>query len=354
MMSYSRPLILGLAALFSAYHIVLGIYSLNVPASKTPIIVAMVLYGTASIASLWPSSPARMSLGLACFNVAVAAALPLIVCNQLDGSSRGNGYATWYVAAVGTLLTVTATRKRPGLAWIGVLFLVVQTILWAGAGALGSMGVIGSVVWVATAALLSRALSKAARDAQQFAHAEREAARWQAAQEAHIYERQVRLTHTTRLALSMMHRIVASGGTLEETERQECRYLEAAIRDEIRGRSLLNDAVREQVMLARRRGVIVTLLDEGTMDDLDGDDLEQVLNTLAAALARTSADTIIVRTAADGSDTAVTVVALRSPDPNAQPTGDDEPADEVTLWLEIPRTVAVETPNSAKTVPLPA
>ena len=340
MMPHSRPLILGLAALFSTYHLLLGIYSINLPASKAPVIAAMVLYAIASVASLWPSSPVRMSLGLAFFNVAIAGALPLLVGSQLDGTSSGNGYATWYVAAVGTLLTVTATRKRPLLAWVGAAFLVIHTVLWAGAGALGSMGVIGSVVWVAAAALLSRALAKAARDAQQFARAEREAARWQAAQEAHLSERQTRLTNTNRLALAMLHRIVAAGGTLDDEGRQECRYLEAAIRDEIRGRSLLNDAVREQVMLARRRGASVTLLDEGAMDDLEGDALDQILNTLAEALAATSADTIIVRTSADSSDTAVTVVGLRTPAPGTRTPVDDESGDEVVLWLEIPRVTA--------------
>ncbi|KFF59036.1 hypothetical protein JF66_14190 [Cryobacterium sp. MLB-32] len=339
MMNHYRRLILGLAALFSGYHILLGIYSLNLPLSPAPIIAAMVLYAVASVLSLWPTSPIRMPLGLAFFNVAVAGALPLIVGSQLDGSSPNNGYATWYVAAVGTLLTITATRKRPTLAWIGTGFLIVHTVVWAGPAALGSMGVIGSAVWVAAAALLSRALAKAARDAQQFSRAEREAARWQAAQEAHLYERQVRLTHTNRLALAMLQRIVHLGGALDETERQECRYLEAAIRDEIRGRRLLNDAVRDEVMLARRRGAIVTLLDEGAMDDIVGAELERVLNTLAEAISRTTADKIIVRTAADGSDTAVTVVGLRSAEPCSGALNDDDTGDEVDLWLEIPRAL---------------
>ncbi|WP_280679930.1 hypothetical protein [Cryobacterium sp. CG_9.6] len=339
-MNHARPLILGLAALFSGYHILLGIYSLNLPRSAGPIVAAMLVYGIASVASLWPTSPTRMSLGLAFFNVAVCGALPLVVGSQLNGSFN-NGYATWYVAAVGTLLTITATRKRPALAFIGAGFLVVHTLWWAGVGALGSMGVIGSVVWVAAAALLSRALAKAARDAQQFSRAERQAARWQAAQEAHLYERQVRLTHTNRLALAMLHDIVEQGGELDAAQRQECRYLEGAIRDEIRGRRLLNDAVRDQVMLARRRGAIVTLLDEGAMDDVIDEQLERVLNTLAAAIAGTTADKIIVRTAADGSDTAVTVVGLRSPNPTTVSFGHDDTGDEVELWLEIPRELQV-------------
>jgi hypothetical protein len=135
----------------------------------------------------------------------------------------------------------------------------------------------------------------------------------------------------------MLHRIADSGGDLSERQRQECRYLEAAIRDEIRGRKLLNDAVRYQVMAARRRGAIVTLLDEGGIDDLEGHDLDVVLNRLASAIGRTTADKIIARTVADGSDIAVTVVGLTSADTSVSALGADALDDEVDLWLEIPR-----------------
>jgi hypothetical protein len=336
MITVPRGLVLALAALFSAYHIVLGVYSLGAPEMPAPAIAGMVLYGLATVFSLWPAGPMRMASWLAAFNLAVCAALPLLIASQLDGS-KSNGYATWYVAAVGTLMTITATRKRQTIAWIGVGFLVVHTIVWAGPGALASMGVVGSVVWVATAVILSRALAKAGRDARQYALAEREATEWQAAQEAHLYERRVRLAHTNRLAAPMLRRIVDRGGNLTELQRQECRYLEAAVRDEIRGRKLLNDDVRHQVMAARRRGALVTLLDEGGMDDLEGGDLELVLAKLAAAIGRTSADRIIARTSADGSATAVTVVGLSSPDTSVSALGQDASDDEVDLWLEIPR-----------------
>lgn len=337
MITVPRGLVLGLAALFSAYHVVLGIYSLDVPQSPLPAIVAICLYAMATVFSLWPTGPIRMPIWLSFFNVAVCIAVPLLVGSQLDGASPDNGYATWYVAAVGTLMTITATRKRQAMAWIGTGFLIVHTIVWAGPGALGSMGVIGSAVWVTVAVLMSRALARAGREARQYALAEREASDWQAAQEAHLDERQVRLAHTIRLAAPMLRRIVECGGELSEPMRQECRYLEAAIRDEIRGRKLLNDAVRYQVMAARRRGALVTLLDEGSIDDIGGHELDRVLNKLAAAIGRTKADKIIARTAANGSATAVTVVGLTSADPNISALGQDMPGDEVDLWLEIPR-----------------
>ena len=94
-------------------------------------------------------------------------------------------------------MTITAVRLRPGFAWAGIGFLVVQTVFWAGPGALGTIGVIGQRSWVGVAHIITNALAKAARDSQRFALAEREATEWQAAQEAHLNERQFRLGQTS-------------------------------------------------------------------------------------------------------------------------------------------------------------
>ena len=94
----------------------------------------MVLYAIATAAALLLSRR-RMPIWLAAFSFAVSVALPLLVTSQLDPRQEGGlSYSTWYVAAVGTLLTITATSRRPGFAWAGIIFLVLQTILWSGTG----------------------------------------------------------------------------------------------------------------------------------------------------------------------------------------------------------------------------
>ena len=65
---------------------------------------------------------------------------------------------------------------------------------------LGALGVIGSIVWVAIAHTLTAALTTAARETRRYAQAEREAAAWQAAQDAHVFEGQMRLAQTNRIA----------------------------------------------------------------------------------------------------------------------------------------------------------
>jgi hypothetical protein len=334
-----RFLFLGLGALFSAYHLFLGLSSLSIPANPAPDIAAMIIYAVATVISLWPTSPTKMPLWLAAFDLAVCVAIPILVTSQLD-PTKDNGYGTWYVAAVGTLMTIVAVRRQQFAAWVGVGYLALQTVIWAGVPALAGLGVIGSVVWVGVAVVISGSLAKAGRDALQFARAEREATEWQAAQEAHVMERQMRLRQTYRVAAPMLAEIVRRGGDLTEAERRECRYLEGAIRDEIRGRRLLNEDVRRQVMDARRRGVVVSLLDEGGIDDLDERSLGVVLKRLADAIRGTTTDKLIVRTVPRSSKTAVTVVGLRmSDDGNANALGADTEDDEVDLWLEIPRPV---------------
>ncbi len=332
-----RSLIVTVAALFSTYHLVLATYSLEIPDDPAPVIAAMALYAVATVISLGPGA-LKMPLWMAGFNVAVSIAIATLVSSELDpGREGGNGYATWYVAAIGTLMTITSTRRRHSFAWAGVLFLAVQTFLWAGPAAVLSMGVIGSVSWVAVAHILSRAMAKASRDAQRFALAEREATEWQAAQEAHLYERRFRLGQTSTMALPMLRTIRSTGGELTEEQRRECRNLEQAIRDEIRGRRLLNDAVRTEVMNARRRGATVNLLDEGGLDDLTDAELDRVLNRLADVLRGVETDRLIIRAVPAGSDIAVTVVGLRTVGDGSASALSHDHDDEVDLWAEIPR-----------------
>ncbi len=338
-----RYLIVGMAALFSAYHLVLATYTIEQPRHMAPIFAAMAIYAVATVISLLPWGPVRMPVWMAAFNFAVVVVITLLVASELDfARPGGTGYASWYVAASGTLLTITSTRRRHTFAWLGIAFLVIHTITIVGpvgpAGLL-SLGIVGSASWVAVSHILSSALAKATRDAQRFSIAEREATDWQAAQEAHVYERQFRLGQTSAMALTMLRQILESGGDLTEAQRQECLHLEGAIRDEIRGRKLLNDAVRDEVMIARRRGATVTLLDEGGIDDLSDYELERVLNRLALAIHETNADKVIARTVPEGSDVAVTVVGLRSiADRESVALGQDSlEDDEVDLWLEIPR-----------------
>jgi hypothetical protein len=167
--SVPRLLIVSLAAIFSAYHLVLAVVSIDVPHQKAPYIAAMVLFGVATLLSLLLSRTQRMPTWVAAFNVAVAVVVPLLVTSQFDQAEAKGTYAAWHTAAIGTLMVITSTRRRHTFAWIGTAALVVQTVAWAGPGGLVAYGVIGSVGWVAVSQALSLSLAKAGRDTRQYA-----------------------------------------------------------------------------------------------------------------------------------------------------------------------------------------
>ncbi|MBF4633285.1 hypothetical protein ITJ38_02590 [Agreia pratensis] len=338
MISSPRFLVIGLAALFSAYHLVLALSSISVPRDPAPVVVAMVLYAAATAVSLWAPTAKPMAGWNAALNVAVGPVLSILVLSQLDPHAA-NGYATWFVAGVFTLLVITMVRGQPVFAWIGVGVTVVAIVVWADPLALILTGVFGGAMWVAIAHALSIALVRAEQDAAQYARAGIKAAEWQANQEALLYERRHRLEQMDKLAAPMLRRIVASGGDLGADERRECLHLEAAIRDEIRGRLLLTDDVRAEVMAARRRGVHVTMLDDGGLDALPEMDRLAALAELVDVVGGIEADRLIIRTGTENSDTAVSVVGLRETgdDGTAAALGDDDGDDEVTLWHEIRR-----------------
>jgi hypothetical protein len=338
----------AIAAVFSLYHLLLATTSLSAVRHDGPVIACMLLYAAATAVALIPRG-AVLPIWAGCFALASAVVIPIVNAQQIPTSALGPGYATWYVAAIGTLMVILVVRRRVWFAWIGIAVLIVHTVLWDGAGAIGTLGVTGSISWVAIATAFTYATNRAIGLTRDFVRAEQETADWQAAQDAHVYERQFRLQQTTRMALPMLERIIADGGDLGAEERAECLHLEQAIRDEIRGRSLLSDDVRREVMALRRGGAIVQLHDDGGLDELEADELERIHARLAVALRDAAgSDNVIVRTVAEGSEAAVTVVGLRLDGAASESAAlgsalgdDDEDEDEddsVVLWLEIPRS----------------
>lgn len=329
MNSIPRSSLIALAAVFSAYHIARGILTIGVPEHPAPVMVALVLYAAATVLTLW--SFRGMPAWASAFAFSSAVVVTLLVTSQLDPTGD-NGYATWHTNAVGTLMTIIMVRGRRLMAAAGTLFLVIYSVAWCGIMGSAQSGVTGAVAWVILAYVMTGALRKAEAGADQLMEAEREAMRWEAAQHAHRSERRERLETASRIAGPMLRDVVLAGGRLTDSERDQARLLEARLRDDIRGRALVNDRVRDAVLAARRRGITVQLLDEGTIDGLDAGEKHRVLTELATAIDDAETERLIVRTAPEHSDAAVTIVGVSSPPPGRETDDDD-----VDVWLQIPR-----------------
>ena len=336
MIAAPRARLLALGAAFGAYVVILALATMDVPADPASAWLALVLYVAAVAASLWPGWSGRMPLWLALLNLAVSVAITLLVTSQLDASAA-NGYATWHVAAVGLLALITLTRGRSLIAYITVATLVVLSIAWGGVVVLGSAGVIGSVTWVAVAQVSMSGFEKADRDVRQYARARRQAAEWEAEQEARISERVVRLARTSQTVAGMFRLIAQRDAELTAAERRECLVMEAGLRDEIRGRGLLNDSVRAVVADLRRRGATVSLFDPGELEYVAEEDRDRILGRVAAALTGVQSDHVVIRSLPADSEIAVTVVGVSTLNTGAIALGKQALGDRVELWLEIPR-----------------
>lgn len=338
MIGVPRWLTLGLVCGFAVFTFLFGIVVLVGKLHTLWTAVGLALFAVAFVVCLPANRGDRVSLHRAVVVTAVALLIPVLGSVALDPATGSFSNGAWYVSGVVCLAVELLLCRRARFGWIALGGLVVQTVIWAGPTGPTRYGVIAALLLVGLIAVSARAIGATEAEIARFSEVERETATWRAVQDAFHSERQVRLANTALIAAPMLRRIAAADGGLSEDERAECRLLEQTIRDEIRGRRLLNSEVREQVMAHRRRGAVVQVNDDGGIDDVDPFLLDPLLSQLARAIEGLTSDRIIIRTAAADSPKAVTVVGMSS-DPIAAALGLDDGDDQVDLWLELDRPV---------------
>lgn len=270
-----------------------------------------------TVAPLWAAGMA----------VGAAAIIPTAVAIAAGAGERAAPYATAYLGAVGTVLTIITVRRRATFAWVGVILLAAGAMYWLGPLTALAQGLTGSVMWIAMAQFLLRSLDRAARDTVRLVELQRAAVSWQSAQEARRRERRRRVQFALTVAGPILGRIIETGGNLTDDERVLAHIAEGSLRDELRGARLMDDRVRGELDDARRRGINVTVFDEGGVDDLEPAALADLRSELADVIAAAASERVIIRTVADG-DVAVTIVGR---------SGAAEDAD-VDIWHEIKRS----------------
>jgi hypothetical protein len=326
----------SIASAFAAYTTAFAV--INIASGRSPLtdLIALGFFGLAFAVGIARTGLAPLPSTIVVLGSGLV--LPMLGSVGLDPVADSYSSGAWYVSGIVCLVLLLLWRRRALPAWALLGSLVLQTYLWGGFDALNGFGVVAAVLLLAIMAAGGWAVVKTEQHLSSFSDAQREALEWRAAQEAYQAERQGRLGTTARLASSMLQRIASATDGLTDADRAECRVLEQTIRDEIRGRRLLNDAVREQVIAHRRRGALVQVNDDGGIDDIAAAAMEPLLEQLAEALAGLRSDRIIIRTAPRDSEKAVSVVAT-SIDPVAAALGIDDDEDQVDLWLELDRPV---------------
>ncbi|RLK47777.1 hypothetical protein [Microbacterium telephonicum] len=343
-----RPFLSWLAVAFTVYLTIGGLLWTTPGAVQQPVVAvaSLALYLlTALVCIFWPAPTATVGDGpageltrpspLPLWTTVLALGVAVIVPNatwlSVEAASRSQSFATWGLGGIGALMAILVVRGRVWFAWAGVAIVVGEAIFWIGVADAVALGAVGAVLWVGIAHLVTGLVGRAARDTAELTQLQRAASEWLASQEGGRRERRAQVQRALAIAGPVLARVVEADGRLSDAEREQAHLAEGALRDELRASRLLDDEVRAQLDAARRRGAVVSVTDEGGLDDLDVETLTEIRARLAAALTDTSSEQVFVRTSTHG-DTAVTVVGRSR-------GGDGE--DVVDLWHEIERTTPV-------------
>lgn len=348
-----RPFLSWLAVAFTVYLTVGGLLWTRPGAVEQPVVAvaSLVLYlMTALVCIFWPAPaapaadpvageltrPSSLPLWTTLLALVVTVVVPNATWMSMAASARTESFATWGLGGIGALMAILVVRGRAWFAWAGVLLVVVEAVFWIGLPNALALGAVGAVLWVGVAHLVTGLVGRAARDTAELTQLQRAASEWLASQEGGRRERRAQVQRALAIAGPVLARVVETEGRLDAAERKQAHLAEGALRDELRASRLLDDEVRAQLDAARRRGAVVSVTDEGGLDDLDVDTLVQIRARLAMALTDASSEQVFVRTSTHG-DTAVTVVGRSR-------GGDGE--DVVDLWHEIERTTPVPSPHA--------
>lgn len=341
-----RSVLIGLGFAFTAYLAARGLWWTAPVPQPLVVITALGLYlATTWLCLSWEPvprasaddghpavsvrGPSLLPWPAAILALACAVLVPSAIAVAVGDESRTASFATWYLGGIGALMTIVMVRRRPWIAWSGIVALSIASILWMGLAAAIALGLVGSVVWVAVAELLLLSMDRAARDTARLAQLQRAASAWQASQVGRQRERRVQVQQALAVAGPVLARTVSSGGVLTAADRLEARLAEGRLRDEMRAPRLLDEAVRTELERARRRGANVTVLDEGGLEGLGEDSLTVIRSELAQTLRTAKSDRLYIRTSPHET-VAVTVVGRSG---SGEGWSDE---DAVDLWREIP------------------
>ena len=294
MIRIPRWLVGALGTLFALFHAGLGVS--NIPDSAEPFVAvaALTIYLATVLPTIILYRGTNLPTAQALLNLAAAALIPLLVDSYLDPNSM-SAYSTWYVMGVATLMAATAVRQQRIIAWAGTVLLVIQVVAWAGIIDGIQTGLLGALMLVFAGHSISVGLAKAYRDIMLFNNETLETEKQKIANAVASEVRRAKLEVALNGALPILNLIKDHQGKLNDAQKHQARLLEAELRDEIRGRDLMSNSVRQAVKAARLRGVEVIVLDEGGVADLNEKEKSSLLERAVESINSVSEGRITFR-----------------------------------------------------------
>jgi len=291
------------------YALYLPVQSLFLPGFSTRYleIIALVIYIYSATATLLFFRGLQLPRWQAFFNLGAALAMPPLVFAQRE-LIYDHGIGEWLVMGTAVVLTATAVRQQARLALIGLAVLLTALIVQYGQAAITSVGLAGAIVFVLAGLAVSRGIARATRESENFRAKEIETRSKIAELEASSRERQQQLTQVLGVAVPLLSVIKDSQGPLSDDLRQSAKLVEATLRDNLRGRELLNRAMSNEIQRLRNLGVDVLILDEGGTQSLSAKEREELLSRAVDSLQVVTQGRVTIRSP-KGEDFRLTVVA---------------------------------------------
>ena len=309
MLRAPRWLLALVSILFGLYHSILGIAAWRSYENLYVLALSIVIY----LGSLVLSVVASPGLAIGRFFgllVGLGGVATVWVAHLGLTPDHADPYSTWYVGGMSALLGVLAARGQAIQAWLSAIGVAWLVVLEDGLGRLGEVGIEGMVILIAAASATAFALKRADREVIELQESEIAATEAIIRSEAAGQERRSRLQNVLERALPSLSFISANKGNLSEDYKATLLQLEASLRDDIRGRYLLNESVRQAASAARDRGVEVLILDEGGLSEVSDEQIEHILEKVVSALNSVSSGKVVVRSPR-GEKWLVTIMATR-------------------------------------------
>lgn len=294
MITPRRFLAAALTLLFGALNVSFSLFELDRFNDTSVVIAIGLVYFMTLSASVLEFRELKLSLWTTWFSTVVAILVPLFSHLQL-ASPAIESKETWYVTAIATLLSVLAVRGRIYFAIIAGLIYISESIYFSGLEYFPESGITGAVILIGAAVVISLGLESAKQkilEAQGILKDKQERVAFRQAVEE---EYEIASIKIRRGVLPKLKRI-ASGQHFSKADRAAYQLLENELRDVVSGRRLINAKMKIAVKKARERGVDVAFLDEGGLEFLRQDQLDELIDIVIAALSDISTGRVTIRT----------------------------------------------------------
>jgi hypothetical protein len=294
MISIRRLILAGLTLVFGAFNVSLAMLRLDRYNNSWITISIGLAYFFTLVLCTAGFRNLKLPVWVATFVSLFAVAIPVVSHLSLRHQNLET-YDTWYVTAIGLLLGAIAVRGRAAFAIVAGVIFSSEVIFFGGLDYLPKSGLSGAIILIVACIAISRGLessSKEIHEAQvRTAYDLRKIAEQQTLAEAHEIASQVALRST----LPTLKKI-ASGKAFSKENRDNYAQTEVSLRDDMSGGKLINKKLKRAIAAARLRGVDVAILDDGGIETVTQEEIDDLLDLVISALSGINSGRVTIRT----------------------------------------------------------